>query len=60
MKKEDLHHWQDTKKEIQQSDQVFEKFEKAGLLEELDFIIKKRMSDAAADEAYNDTDFSGN
>ena len=60
MKKEDLYHWQDTAQDTQKCDEVFEKFAAAGLLTELAYIIEKRMNDSAADEAYNNTDFSGN
>lgn len=59
MKKEDLYHWQDKNEDTKKCDEVFEKFKEAGLLEELEYIIQKRMQDAASDEAYNNTDFSG-
>lgn len=60
MFKDDLYHWTDTPEETQKCNEVFEKFKAAGLLEELEYIISKRMNDAAADESYNQTDFSGN
>lgn len=60
MIKDDLYHWTDKPEETKKCNDVFEKFKAAGLLEDLEYIISKRMNDAAADESYNQTDFSGN
>ena len=59
MKKEDLYHWQDNAEDIKKCDEVFEKFQAADLLEELKYIIEKCCQDRLNDEAYNNTDFSG-
>jgi hypothetical protein len=58
MLKEDLYHWQDTPEEMQKCDEVFEKFNAAGLLDDLKYIIDKRMADARSEEAYNNANFS--
>lgn len=59
MNKEELYHWQDSVEETQQCDAVFEKFKAAGLLDELKFIVEKKMTDARSDEAYQQANFSG-
>ena len=58
MIKEDLHHWQDEAADTKKCDEVFEKFKAAGLLEELEYIIDKKVSDALVDESYNNSDCS--
>jgi len=60
MVKEDLYHWQDKPEDVVKCNEVFEKFKAAGLLEELEYIIDKKVGNAISDEAYNNTDFSGN
>lgn len=59
MNREDLYHWQDTNEEIEKVNDAFAKFEAAGLLEELKFVVDKRMTDSRSDEAYNQENFSG-
>lgn len=58
MNREELYHWQDTNEEIEKINEAFVKFEAAGLLEELKFVVDKRMTDARSDEAYNQENFS--
>lgn len=58
MVKEDLYHWQDEPEDVKKCNEIFEKFKAAGLLAELEYIIDKKVGNAIADEAYNQTDFS--
>lgn len=58
MNLEDLYHWQDTPEEVEKINEAFAKFEAAGLLEELKFVVDKRMTDARSEEAYSQANFS--
>lgn len=58
MTKEDLHHWQDTPEEIKKCEDLYQKIEAAGLVEDLFYLIEKKMNDFSMDESYNKTDFS--
>lgn len=59
MTKEELYHWQDTPEDLEKCNEVFEKFKAAGLLEELKYIVEKKMNDARSDDAYNQARFEG-
>lgn len=59
MEREELYHWQDKVEDVEKCNEVFEKFKAAGLLNELKYIIEKKMQDVRSEDAYLQTDFSG-